>query len=627
MAESSACLVRSFSTPADTCYEGNPIRALGESISFGRFMSEELDWEKWSTFTHNRYVEEAEKYSKPGSVAAKKAYFEARYKRKAAERAAAWVQEANALANGTTESSIDTSCIVENEEHDKEIVDYHVVECVVDRDQQKCDAGQSDLCVSNTNDVVANEEQDKETVNYRVVECVVNRDQHECDAGQSDLGILNVEEAEDSRHPRIDIYLNVESCTLDDDSNSSQFHHVEDKKNIVVPVEVLALPVKGREANYSPELSTETVSQENSPSLDERKDAAAVPTPQSGINNGSKGKKSVSGDSVEKKNLTAQSLRVSINLPSGTGETRKRVAVASRSRNGLNNFSTSKKSVGGLNEKKKITAPSSGTGITSKTVTAATKPSAKSMKSVGHSVEMRPTTRSLHMSISLPSGAGETSKTASMLEQNRVKRLHSNLPKTKASHGLLNQDPANHPSQRPLNKSVSGSVTANAKPSSSSNTIKNIPQSATVSSPFRFRSEERAVKRKEFLQRMDETKSKDEEKVKLQRTLKGKTEHDHKKLRQSSGSISKLNEDKQSGSHSTSNQIRKSSLALPRSPKLGKKASSSIVQGKSLGNSWKPPIRTNNSKRTTEKINRTTRQSVTSISNTTRENASPNIQL
>nr|KYP75721.1 hypothetical protein KK1_019921 [Cajanus cajan] len=304
MAESSACLVRSFSTPADTCYEGNPIRALGESISFGRFMSEELDWEKWSTFTHNRYVEEAEKYSKPGSVAAKKAYFEARYKRKAAERAAAWVQEANALANGTTESSIDTK---------------------------------------------------------------------------------------DSRHPRIDIYLNVESCTLDDDSNSSQFHHVEDKKNIVVPVEVLALSVKGREANSSPELSTETVSQENSPSLDERKDAAAVPTPQSGINNGSKGKKSVSGDSVEKKNLTARSTR----------ETRKRVAVALQSRNGLNNFSTT------------------------------TKPSAKSMKSVGHSVEKRPTTRSLHMSISLPSGAGETSKTASMLEQNRVKRLHSNFPKTK----------------------------------------------------------------------------------------------------------------------------------------------------------------------------------------------------
>lgn len=87
----------------------------------------------------------------------------------------------------------------------------------------------------------------------------------------------------------------------------------------------------------------------------------------------------------------------------------------------------------------------------------------------------------------------------------------------------------------------------------SSGPTKSNPQSATISTPFRFRSEERAVKRKEassfpcplnqpcnlwqnyrsywlslffffsvfqFLQRMDETKSKEEEKVKLQRTLK-----------------------------------------------------------------------------------------------------------
>ncbi|QCD92550.1 hypothetical protein DEO72_LG5g616 [Vigna unguiculata] len=49
---------------------GNPIPALGESISFGRFMTENLDWEKWSTFTQNLYVEEVERYSKLGSVAA-----------------------------------------------------------------------------------------------------------------------------------------------------------------------------------------------------------------------------------------------------------------------------------------------------------------------------------------------------------------------------------------------------------------------------------------------------------------------------------------------------------------------------------------------------------------------------
>ncbi|KAL0385416.1 UNVERIFIED_CONTAM: protein WVD2-like 7 [Sesamum radiatum] len=49
-------------------------------------MSESLDWEKWSAFTHNRYLEEAEKYSKPGSVAEKKAYFEAHFKRRRAAK-------------------------------------------------------------------------------------------------------------------------------------------------------------------------------------------------------------------------------------------------------------------------------------------------------------------------------------------------------------------------------------------------------------------------------------------------------------------------------------------------------------------------------------------------------------
>ncbi|XP_038885180.1 protein WVD2-like 7 isoform X1 [Benincasa hispida] len=97
----SACLLRSFSHPSDAsreAKEGDPIRALGESISFGRFMSESLAWEKWSAFSHNRYQEELEKFSKPGSVAQKKAYFEAHYKRKAAQKAAAELEEANTTA-------------------------------------------------------------------------------------------------------------------------------------------------------------------------------------------------------------------------------------------------------------------------------------------------------------------------------------------------------------------------------------------------------------------------------------------------------------------------------------------------------------------------------------------------
>ncbi|OWM74892.1 hypothetical protein CDL15_Pgr021243 [Punica granatum] len=71
--------------------EGNrdAIRSLGQSISFGRFVSDSVSWEKWSVFSHNRYVEEAERYARPGSVAQKKAFFEAHYREMAARKAAA----------------------------------------------------------------------------------------------------------------------------------------------------------------------------------------------------------------------------------------------------------------------------------------------------------------------------------------------------------------------------------------------------------------------------------------------------------------------------------------------------------------------------------------------------------
>ncbi|KAK3013137.1 hypothetical protein RJ639_008560 [Escallonia herrerae] len=103
MGESPGCLMRSFSQPSPTrgLKEGDPLCALTTSISFGRFMTEPLDWEKWSSFNHNRYLEEVEKYSKPGSVAAKKAYFEAHYKRIAAKKAAALLGEDNEAAQNS----------------------------------------------------------------------------------------------------------------------------------------------------------------------------------------------------------------------------------------------------------------------------------------------------------------------------------------------------------------------------------------------------------------------------------------------------------------------------------------------------------------------------------------------
>ncbi|KAL8471174.1 hypothetical protein ACS0TY_028750 [Phlomoides rotata] len=98
----STCLLHGFSYASaipNEYKQGNPIHILGESISFGRYTSESLSWEKWSSFSHKKYVEEAERYAQPGSVAQKKAFFEAHYKRIAAQKAAALLeQQQNAAA-------------------------------------------------------------------------------------------------------------------------------------------------------------------------------------------------------------------------------------------------------------------------------------------------------------------------------------------------------------------------------------------------------------------------------------------------------------------------------------------------------------------------------------------------
>ncbi|XAR58249.1 hypothetical protein NMG60_11026665 [Bertholletia excelsa] len=87
----SACMAHAFSyssaLPGEIT-QGTPIHALGDSISLGRFAPETLSWERWSAFTCRRYVEEAQRFSQPGSVAKKKAFFEAHYKTMAAKKRA-----------------------------------------------------------------------------------------------------------------------------------------------------------------------------------------------------------------------------------------------------------------------------------------------------------------------------------------------------------------------------------------------------------------------------------------------------------------------------------------------------------------------------------------------------------
>lgn len=69
---------------------------LQVSVSFGKFENDSLSWEKFSSFSPNKYLEEVEKCAMPGSVAQKKAYFESHYK-KIAERRADIIMEQEKL--------------------------------------------------------------------------------------------------------------------------------------------------------------------------------------------------------------------------------------------------------------------------------------------------------------------------------------------------------------------------------------------------------------------------------------------------------------------------------------------------------------------------------------------------
>ncbi|KAK9052371.1 hypothetical protein SSX86_029000 [Deinandra increscens subsp. villosa] len=83
-----ACLMRSFSYDSRTPHQLNNHNKMmqGEHLySIGGPIS----CEKWSNVPKKRYVEEAKSYTQPGSVAEKKAFFDAYYKKIAAQKAAA----------------------------------------------------------------------------------------------------------------------------------------------------------------------------------------------------------------------------------------------------------------------------------------------------------------------------------------------------------------------------------------------------------------------------------------------------------------------------------------------------------------------------------------------------------
>ncbi|KAM0965345.1 hypothetical protein TB2_020946 [Malus domestica] len=295
----SACLTRSFSDPTEV-KEGDPLRCLGESISFGRYMSEPLSWEKWSAFSHNHYLEEVEKFSKPGSVAQKKAYFEAHYKKKAAEKAAALLELTNAGACNVTASSVTMYANYESSSMDIDSVNVGS-QMVVDKEQEN---------------VVPNSE-------VEVYSADVNGHNQIVEGNQLDTAKVARAEAV------IQESVNLENSIHAEISN--RFENGKDQNEIVATLEEkmpnkilqeaageenLASVSKKRLMNSSPRLSTKgRPPKVPSPPA---KQATRVQTI-NGKNATQMGKK-VSSDLVDKRSLTAKSLHMSKHFTSHGGE-------------------------------------------------------------------------------------------------------------------------------------------------------------------------------------------------------------------------------------------------------------------------------------------------------------------
>ncbi|XP_022020444.1 protein WVD2-like 7 isoform X2 [Helianthus annuus] len=114
------CLMRSVSQPlfaSREFKEGDPLRALTTSVSFGRFMNEPLDWERWSSFSHNRIREDVQKHSRPGAVAEKKAFFEAYFNRFASKKSAKPPKKENRPPNYSPQTHVSPVTISNNKEN------------------------------------------------------------------------------------------------------------------------------------------------------------------------------------------------------------------------------------------------------------------------------------------------------------------------------------------------------------------------------------------------------------------------------------------------------------------------------------------------------------------------------
>ncbi|KHF99909.1 Voltage-dependent calcium channel type D subunit alpha-1 [Gossypium arboreum] len=645
--EESACLVRSFSNPADISREvkeGNPIRALTESISFGRFMSEPLAWEKWSTFSHNRYLEEVEKFSKPGSVAQKKAFFEAHYKRRAAMRAAALLEQANVVTNDASQMGTINAASVDPLSH----TDLANSDASLSADQPEKNVSNAEII--NTVGVYAGN---------------LSGVRENTDITNAEQGPAVMEED-----------LNMEKC--DQVENSEAFENGDIHSKIMATPKILPKDCADPKNSTSSSKKRRTNSSSKS-SVPSRTSKLPLHPSKRMASAQAKSDANVAksaGNSNDKKKTIPNSLHMSINVASSAGKTNKTSLRMLRDSSTPTQTPTRalKKSADQENlapssEKRQSnsTLKLSNRGIVPKQTTSRignNHAHINKKPALDPNEQRRIAQKSLHMSMNFTPHAGETNKTSPKISRESSTPLEA--PTRPSVYGVLKHaskvvQARDRRTTSVLNKSVSatgdGRWPSLSSCSKSSNASGTSTRCTINSAPFSFRSEERAAKRKEasltitfphaliaivsnctklsvsllapcqfFKKLEDKMMSKEAEKSQMLKKSKEKAKNELNKLRQSTDVKARSNEDSCHGSQFSSNYVKKITSNWPQSPKSGRKPSPSTVQDANSRHPRRPSIKAESSKNGSMKNNRTT-CSRTSLPKNRHENASPNIQL
>lgn len=209
------------------------------SVSFGRFENDALSWEKWSSFSPNKYLDEAGSLSTPGSVAQKKAYFEAHYKKIATQKSEQFEQE-NPMEPRVTSSQDEPTINNHNENSSGMHANF-----------ESCDGEKSNGIVAH--EAMADEAKDEDTSTVVV-------DQGACCSGFTDIVILGEDKEEASTA--------VEDLNpMDEEAKKETNVLVADgelTRKVAVPVEE-ETPLKGPEHAEHPPESKDTVEQVNEP--------------------------------------------------------------------------------------------------------------------------------------------------------------------------------------------------------------------------------------------------------------------------------------------------------------------------------------------------------------------------